>query len=1428
MSSVQLAGGTRLQELCEVDLAGLPHLREPFYTAPATNQRVSGELPYHDLQGPGLERLCFELLVAKGYRPRYFGRNGEAQYGIDLIVSDGESCQVYQCKNVAEFSSQALSNWLKKFSDEWLVKRPHLPRPNQFIIVCPLPIRDRDEPETAKQRFFEQHGVTVEICHKEWLDAELAHRPDIVADLFSEAAAERFCHLSDWNQGLFRPVKEHSGERRAIDRFLKLRSRNRIVRDEMLALRFADVIATNGVVLIAGRSGSGKTITSLDLATSLDGGIQRVFYVSMRHEASEDHLVAGIERRSGRPTIFVLDDVHLGLDRVDRVLDRVAHLTRGGRVRIALVSQTGMGEEDLPGLDGVDVLERFREDELVLDLAPDLGQYSEILRRAGVIDVSEKRLEKLFHLTARDLVLLDAALEHVSSAEHIDDLSPETLFRATLRRYFRKEVVHAPDLRRLAAAAQFDLAISVADLSRPFEPEYADAVNRLTVVVGRPASRAFVHASAAEVVHRALCWAAAADWEGAAAVDIASFLTKAGDGELLAGVAGFAKNRLKLGDDSGVKQAVLSDLGLLSRLERIRRQLPPTVLSLFAFINRNVRPVPPFANWLAERIAEVIARRDAPAAGLATIGLWLRSLRLADFDLADSMEARIAEGELLDLIAERGTLIELLGILQYSSSAFAERLIASLDRVQTNRLVDRIIAESRSIGTLNLALRELGQRDKEQRQLRALEEKIGTEAMAKLIAERGTLTELLRILRYSSSGFAERLIASLNPVQTNRLVDRTIAESRSIGTLNLALRELGQRDKEQRQLRALEDKIGTEAMAKLIAERGTLVELLGILRYSSSGFSERLITSLDPVQTSRLVDRTIAESRSIGTLSLALRELGQRDKEQRQLRALEEKIGTEAMAKLIAERGTLVELLKFLEHSSTGFAERLIAGLEPAQTNRLLERTIAESRSIGTLDLALRELGQRDKDQRQLRALEEKMGTDAMAKLIAQRGTLVELLRILQHSSTGFAERLIASLEPSRVDDLVQKAVNRQVSIGTINYSFADLRHRLPNAADQLESLLGPERLWELVNGCGDLNHLAYILDGLGAELRSEFLRPDIANEERWVNLCCRSDYYDLCRFIRDGQKAMPSETSVIFESVAARAAFLTVVDTAWDAFASGLAVLESIPDSPVREALQAAAASKMERAESFNFRELDLIEAASGIDCIRRLRPDVWTDFANNIEDHLPPQRNWPKDYELLIAGGILMNAMRSPNVPPPVAERLLREFAPLTQRTNLSQTDPKVAFLFVWNSFALWYERARPIADRFDSLQAPEFWVELLGILRRRAHVRASDEDNLNLFALAGALVFLASQSPDRVRNAIRPKGAQSRRLMDRISELSMVPAFLALHGLALLSQEESCFPPLRRYWLVKRAGEYADRGPAIDWLCDWLRKERYAGRR
>src|ERR1051326_7891669 len=86
-------------EMHELGPAEVGHCVTPYFDAPRIVLAELDTLPYHELDGPGLERLCYELLLANGYEPRFFGRRGQPQYGVDLVAEKAGRIEVFQCKN---------------------------------------------------------------------------------------------------------------------------------------------------------------------------------------------------------------------------------------------------------------------------------------------------------------------------------------------------------------------------------------------------------------------------------------------------------------------------------------------------------------------------------------------------------------------------------------------------------------------------------------------------------------------------------------------------------------------------------------------------------------------------------------------------------------------------------------------------------------------------------------------------------------------------------------------------------------------------------------------------------------------------------------------------------------------------------------------------------------------------------------------------------------------------------------------------------------------------------------------------------------------------------------------------------------------------------------------------------------------------------
>ena len=1267
----------RTRDLREMQRQQIPHLLAHVPSTAAGPLGQWDSLPYADLRGPGLERLCFRLLLADRKAPRYFGDNGEAQFGIDLIISDGDDCTVFQCKNHAGFEIGEFKALLAKFEQEWLLARPELPKPVELVVVWPVRHTERQDVETVKRDFFERTRVRIEIWHRDMLDHRLRDLPDIVADLFSLHAVQRFCTRQNWDADIFRPLEPNSGDRRAIGRFLDLLRNNRIVLDPSEVERFDEILGNQAVAILCGASGSGKTITSLALAKGFDDGAWRVFYVNLRQQVSEQQLVNGVRQRSISPTIFVFDDAHLNLDLVQQTLDRLADILADGWVRIAvLIQAAGVGSQDYDG-PIQDFIEECTTSNAVIELVATEARYAAILARSrpDLSSLSDERLRRLVVLSGRSLSLLDEVLPLFADADDLETVDLERIFPLVLRRYFKKEKggVSAPALKRLAGLGQFDVVVPVEDLPDPFEPRWQEVVNRLTLTFGRPESRAFFHASVAELLFRTLSWADGdSGW-----IEAAAQFWVAGTGDVINPVelSLFLRGRLRLDDDLSLKQRVLCDKTLLTIFEKGRGDLRVEWLSLMVKLTRAVEPEPPFAGWLLDQIVQMTAD---PANG-----------------------------------------------------------------------------STGSVGLLGMALRELGLRDPEQKQLRELENKIGPDVLLGLLRERADLGGLFRVLQYASVEFAGSLIKALDPLTVATLLQRTRDLQSSVGaTLSFTLRELGRRDPEQKQLRELENKIGPDALLGLLRERADLSAFLNVLQYTSLEFAGSLIRALDPLTVTAIFQHTRDLQSSVGTLCFALRELGLRDPEQKQLRELENKIGPDVLLGLLRERADLSAFLRVIRHTSFEFAGRLIRALDEFTVTTFIQRTLRGRRSVGTLDLSLRELGLRDPEQRQLRELEDKINPDAFIGLLRERADLSTFLRVIQHTSLEFAGRLIAALDRATLAKLIDRTIVLGASIGTIAFPVRYIRHHWPEYADRLESMIGPDNLWRLFVANGDLNDLSPLLPALGRSLRDALISPEHGSECRWRDLTARSNFFAICRFARDCFSDLPEIVGYRLTQIIKASVTGSLQRTCWSEFASSTAIIEKLVPSDLKVCLMEAAGDRIARLGPDDLRAEDIEAAVALLLTVQHHRSDLWPMAARDLWRIVPPESTWPDNYHRIIAGRFLLQLASLPEVSKRDAERVIRAFT--AQPPALDHAESKVVWLFLWNLFATWYERGRPFSSRFRGLQPLEFWDKMVQFVEQRA-ARRRNEDKLNLLIVAGLLRFLVPETVQPLRSELQgpPQG-------------------------------------------------------------------------
>ena len=143
-------------------------------------------------------------------------------------------------------------------------------------------------------------------------------------------------------------------------------------------------------------------------------------------------------------------------------------------------------------------------------------------------------------------------------------------------------------------------------------------------------------------------------------------------------------------------------------------------------------------------------------------GISLYSLRKYAPAVLDSMEAGLEAEDVLRFIVTHGSITEFYNAVQYFTPTFTNTLLTALNEEKVEHLVKRTIASGRSIGTLPVAMRELGRGENSQELLKLLEKKVGSERFLGLILANGTLFELFMVLKASTPAFANTLLTALN------------------------------------------------------------------------------------------------------------------------------------------------------------------------------------------------------------------------------------------------------------------------------------------------------------------------------------------------------------------------------------------------------------------------------------------------------------------------------------------------------------------------------------------------------------------------------------------------------------------------------------------------------------------------------------------
>ena len=806
-----------LTPIVELFGAEVRHCADPFASQTHDQWMGPDTLPYSDLKGPGFERLCFEILLSQGYEPRFFGRSGQRQPDVDLLTFKDCRYEVFSCKNLAErFTDRLLAQLLEEFETKW-VKQLELPKPARFVICWPQPLRDANLEAKwirRKSEFSKRTGIEADIWHLDLLNGWLKKLPDLVADLFSDRHAEGFCNLDDWKMDLFVPLREGTPRDRRLGRFFESNGSGRLYLDEGYAAKITDALENSPVILVRGLPGTGKTFTSLATARGFRNSRWRTWFLDVSAGTfTPEQMAEGIRRRiRSRPSIFVLENCHARAGAIYQVLGSLKRELDAGHLRVICLARW----VNAPGESRSDVSDLFGELEAnsaVVDLKNDDELLKRVARfwRPNLDGLSNARLDRLWVLCARDLLLLDLLLDEnlhlIDVAEEIDTLAPADLYDRVRTQYFGGKTANSlKATRQLAALAQLEIRPLAKVI--PIPAEEFMLINSLCVEAERPPRWHFLHSSAAELVLHAL-WAGegvldpeeVARYAASDIIDYLDAVQAAGvrppesldavEAALLAVVtsrltlaraAGESVLRAKVLDSDAALNLAPLLVGLTTYAQTMSRVTLVAHRSGAGSTEKWARHLRDIVAGLSLSTAPSVLTRILPV-----LGMMLRTLKLASPALYDEVNGQFRAKQLLELIEANGTIFDLFKIISNVTPKLANEMVAALDRARAARLIQKTIEERRSIGTLNLALFTLCKNEDTVPIGAKLEELIGAALFLELIEANGTIFELFNIISNVTPKLANEMVAALDRARAARLIQKTINEGRSIGTLNYTL-----------------------------------------------------------------------------------------------------------------------------------------------------------------------------------------------------------------------------------------------------------------------------------------------------------------------------------------------------------------------------------------------------------------------------------------------------------------------------------------------------------------------------------------------------------------------------------------------------------------------------------------------------------------
>jgi hypothetical protein len=1308
------------------------------------------ELPYKALRGPGFERLIYELLQQENQQPWFFARSGFAQYGVDIVAETAGRQRVYQCKNEAEVPSfSTVRKAVKKFELKWLGDKK-LPVPEAFVYCCPHPLDDG-------------------LFNEKWLrfKEEFQLRTGVALSFLDRHALDaKLRKLPDLVAGLF------------SDSYAEVFCGRDDWRDD----------PWTRVQYGPARFPSIKRF--------LDRHTRNAIYVDDEHEARfvaalDDISVLAIRGLPGLGKSFLALEMAC---RLRQPLRRIYYSTFKDVSSRDRLWQSARRRLSVPSV-------------FILDdchLAPDAAG-TLLERLAPELESSKIKLV----LLSRDQIGAGTGeaddtsgwLATLEGEQALVDLRADAARTSAVVRHLRPDWAGLADemLKHLHDTCGGDLFLLDEILESVSSPHALEdlKVDRILNTVRKH------YFGGNRQLPTVTKLAALAQFDISPRSDFFDGLwqqyEKQAADPLMTRFFGPARYRFLHSSLAGIV------LRALAQLEVSAAELDNKIVAITS-------------DALREYLQYLIGAASRSEEFSITLQQFLRAKLHLWTPLNDARMRTSVLGDTTVMSAIQNDL----GRHNLATLALCVTwLAAAEDDNKTNyvRFVEEKLetllnqpdtAEPSSADNISIAFRVLGALAHEEQI--AILEKYGAAAVLRLVLTTSVVA-LFRLGSYLTPEFRNGLLDRLTPELTAELINKTIATRRSIGTINLLMREL--REVAPDFLVRLELAISAEGFLRLILANGTIVDFFRVTQYATPKFRNSLLEQLTPEKAEKLLGKTVLARGSIGNLSWTLRELNETDPQL--LAQLERTIGALGFVRLIRANGTLADLYNILHHATVEFRSQLVYKLSPQIVGEIIDKTIDNKQSVGTLHLGIREL--RDTDPQLLRRIEQLITASSFVRLVTANGTLVEFFYALHYSTFTFRLELVQHLTTEQAQHLVSKTVAESRRIDSFHFQLRGL-HESAKELAKLQDAVGVTGWWQLFTGCGSLHSIESITQAMDNTFRSRVIAAAASlSVFHWQEIITRGFFLNACTFVVKDLREYPENARSCFTAALAEVATELGSRASW--FDLNASRLPTDVEDETGVILKTALRTRLESVQLPELFDLDFREALNAFVCCWQERPDLRSDLVKNIEQILPSRQVWPRKKGEVGAVRLVLAITRSEGFPKQQAIRLLNELTAFLDREVCDNIHTMPLFLLVWNMWAVYceLENGYPLEEVFT----PTLQEYLVDVLTTRATKKNTPiEEKLALFALGGLLAFLFRARKKQVAKSLATLTLVSKWLVPLAMEHTFVPAFFKLQGIALLLSENQVFNRQNRKNLLGKVTEYEDIGTAVENLRQQLHRK------